>query len=306
MRHHLFRLIIFPFCFLLLHCDTSPQTQPSVQEDYKTGNINVCIDESYQPIFEDILKVYRSSYPNVTLHAFFKSEADCIKNLTNDSFRVVILARNIKAAEEEIIQNKIGYKPAYGTVAYDAIAVITNKKNKDSLFTIEELRDVLLGKNKSYAPIVDGLSQSSVLRYVSERILKKTPYTNNLKGSVNSKSLIENVATHQNLIGFIGVSWVGDKEDSMQISFSNQIKIIGLPCQNCEQANIFVKPYQANLALNKYPFLREITYVLKENYTGPGRGFVNFLSNERGQLIFKRAYLVPAKINFNVRTVKLN
>ncbi len=145
-----------------------------------------------------------------------------------------------------------------------------------------------------------------MLRYVSEKILKNTPYTNSLKGSVNSKSLIENVATHQNLIGFIGVSWVGDKEDSMQISFSNQIKIIGLPCQNCEQANIFVKPYQANLALNKYPFLREITYVLKENYTGPGRGFVNFLSNERGQLIFKRAYLVPAKINFNVRTVKLN
>jgi len=35
--------------------------------------------------------------------------------------------------------------------------------------------------------------------------------------------------------------------------------------------------------------------VLKENYTGLGTGFTNFLSLERGQLVFRRSYLVPAK-----------
>jgi phosphate transport system substrate-binding protein len=47
-------------------------------------------------------------------------------------------------------------------------------------------------------------------------------------------------------------------------------------------------------------------YVLKENYNGLGSGFVNFMKYERGQLIFRRAYLWPGIMDFNIRTVKLN
>jgi len=52
--------------------------------------------------------------------------------------------------------------------------------------------------------------------------------------------------------------------------------------------------------------VRGIYYILKENYFGLGSGFANFLESERGQLIFKRAYLGPAKINFLVRTATTN
>jgi phosphate transport system substrate-binding protein len=46
-------------------------------------------------------------------------------------------------------------------------------------------------------------------------------------------------------------------------------------------------------------------YILKENSAGLGTGFMNFLSLERGQLIFKRSLLVPAKMNFKVRSGKI-
>jgi phosphate transport system substrate-binding protein len=46
-------------------------------------------------------------------------------------------------------------------------------------------------------------------------------------------------------------------------------------------------------------------YVLKENWAGLGTGFMNFMSLERGQLIFRRAFLAPAKMNFNIRTGKI-
>jgi phosphate transport system substrate-binding protein len=44
---------------------------------------------------------------------------------------------------------------------------------------------------------------------------------------------------------------------------------------------------------------------LKENYEGLGKGFVNFLIYERGQLIFKRAFLLPARMDFGVRTMQV-
>ena len=42
-------------------------------------------------------------------------------------------------------------------------------------------------------------------------------------------------------------------------------------------------------------------FILKENAAGLGTGFLNFLSLERGQLIFKRSFLVPAKMGFKKR-----
>ena len=47
--------------------------------------------------------------------------------------------------------------------------------------------------------------------------------------------------------------------------------------------------------------VRPLFFILKENTLGLGTGFVNFLSLERGQLIFRRSYLVPAKMDFTVR-----
>jgi phosphate transport system substrate-binding protein len=51
---------------------------------------------------------------------------------------------------------------------------------------------------------------------------------------------------------------------------------------------------------------RPLYYILKENAAGLGTGFMNFMSLERGQLIFRRANLAPAKMNLNKRSGKIN
>jgi phosphate transport system substrate-binding protein len=58
--------------------------------------------------------------------------------------------------------------------------------------------------------------------------------------------------------------------------------------------------------LKRYPMVRGLYYILKENYGGLGSGFANFMEYERGQLIFRRAYLGPNKINFNIRKATLD
>ena len=68
----------------------------------------------------------------------------------------------------------------------------------------------------------------------------------------------------------------------------------------------YVMPYQANIALKRYPLVRSLYYILKENFSGVGSNFMNFLSFERGQLIFTKAYLWPAGMNFQIRDVQLN
>jgi phosphate transport system substrate-binding protein len=67
----------------------------------------------------------------------------------------------------------------------------------------------------------------------------------------------------------------------------------------------FVLPYQINISGKSYPMVRDLVYTLKENHKGLGTAFADFMGGEIGQLIFKRAYLVPAQRDFRVRKVRL-
>jgi phosphate transport system substrate-binding protein len=83
-----------------------------------------------------------------------------------------------------------------------------------------------------------------------------------------------------------------------------KVKIAYLQCDFCTDSP-YVKPVQQSILTQRYPLVRGVYYILKENYTGLGSGFVSFLKYERGQLIFKRAYLGPI-MDFRLRNIKIN
>ena len=74
---------------------------------------------------------------------------------------------------------------------------------------------------------------------------------------------------------------------------------------NYEQG-VYILPLQINIYMRRYPMIRDLVYILKENYWGLGKGFADFMSGEIGQLIFKRAYLVPAQKNFIIRRIRVS
>ena len=57
--------------------------------------------------------------------------------------------------------------------------------------------------------------------------------------------------------------------------------------------------------MRSYPMVRDLVYTLKERNEGLGNWFGFFLKSDVGQLIFRRAYLVPAKRNFILRPARL-
>jgi phosphate transport system substrate-binding protein len=75
--------------------------------------------------------------------------------------------------------------------------------------------------------------------------------------------------------------------------------------ESTDMRGIYIKPSQANIYLKRYPMVRDLVYILKENYKGLGHGFADFMSGEIGQLIFRGAYLMPAQKNFGIRPVRL-
>ncbi len=264
------------------------------------GKIFISVDESFKPVITEQVKVYESSHPETHIEASYKSEADCFRDLQKDSTRMIIVSRGLNEEENEYYKQKLSFKAQWDILAYDAIVVIVNIHSKDSVFTIDKLRDYLSGKDTSKLIAVDGRNATSTVRMLKDSLLKGGPFGKNVMAAPDSKDLMGFVASNVNAIGFIGFSWVGDEDDPVQKRYKDSIRFGLIECKICGEGT-YAKPSQATISAGEYALVRPLFFILKENTLGLGSGFVNFLSLERGQLIFRRSYLVPAKMDFTVR-----
>jgi phosphate transport system substrate-binding protein len=291
--------------FLLISCGNN-QAVKTPGDTIKTGVIHISVDESFKPIIDSQISVFESSFPDAKIIAHYKPEAECIKDLMIDSIRMVIITRGLVSKEESILRDTLSFTPIQGKMAFDAIAVLVNKQAKDSIFDMADIRSLVKGTSGyKYKVVMDGLSATSTVRYAMDTLLQGQPFGKNVVAATSSDGVIDYVTNNKDAIGFVGVSWIGNKEDGNQLSFSENVKIASLECIICNP-KAYVKPFQANIAMRRYPLVRGLHYILKENYQGLGSGFVNFLIYERGQLIFRRAFLWPAKMSFEVRNAGLN
>jgi len=274
------------------------------QETTTTGTIHISVDETFKPVIDSQIKVFESLHPDAHIVVQYKPEADCLRDLNVDSVRMVIVTRGLSETEETTLTNKLQFKPAFGPIAYDAIAVIVNNQVKDTLFAMEDIRSMLKGTSGyKYKVLLDGKTATSTVRYVVDSLLRGQPLSANVVAAPNSEGVIEYVSNNKDAIGLLGVSWIGNKDDTTQRSFLKKVKIAQIECKSCGQ---YVTPVQYNIAYNRYPMIRPLYYILKENYDGLGNGFANFLIYEKGQKIFNRAYLLPARMRLDSRNVQIS
>jgi phosphate transport system substrate-binding protein len=277
-------------------------TEPD--DRFDRGTIYISCDESFKPVIDAEVAVYESSFPNTNIIVHYKPEAECLRDYNVDSIRMIIATRGFSEQERNYMINKVGVAPVQATVAKDAIAVIVNPSNPDSFFTMDAIRALISGKlKKDVIPVFDGVNATSTVRFMIDSVLHGGKLGSNVVAAQSSEGVIDYVAKTKNAVGFIGVSWIGNKEDTMQQSFLKQVKLARV--ESTDSANAFVLPVQYLIYTDSYPMVRDLVYVLKEKHLGLGQAFAQFLKGERGQLIFRRAYLQPAIWTFYVRRAEL-
>ena len=217
---------------------------------------------------------------------------------------MVITGRGLTDKEDRSMRDSLTYAPGWNLLAFDAIALIVHPSSHDTSFSKEELKQILTGKKKGFQVVFDGLKATSTIRYIRDSLLQGEPFDSSVMAAKDSREVIRYVAEHPGSLGLVGVSWLGNPDDSSREKILRRVKPAAVRCETCEGKPYFL-PSIENISSGCYPLTRGVYYIIRENYKGLGSGFVGFLKFEQGQLIFRRAYLRPV-MDFDTRNVDLH
>lgn len=292
-----FLLIFSLVLWNLTSCDSKINKDGHPQQ----GTLYVSADESFKPIIEQQIMVFEASFPKAHIKVDYKSEADCFRDFQSDSTQMILVARAPKEEENDYFKKSLGHPLLYSVLAFDADALIVNSATDDSTYSIEQLRklltDTVPGKT---LVLLDGENATSTARFLMDSITAEKPFGINVKGTSGNEDVLQQVADNKNAIGFVGSSWV--LGSNIAEKYKGRVKLAYVECKRCEDGT-FAKPSQATIYSVQYPLVRPLYGILKSAGIGLGTSFYNFMSFERGQLIFRTGDLVPAKMNFVVRKV---
>lgn len=305
-------VLIISALILLNACGTNPDKPYS--DTPTSGKVNVAVDETLVPLAGAQLDTFHGLYRYAKITSYIKPENEIFNYLLNDSVKVIMSTRKLNKSEEDFFKAK-HLIPVTTKVAIDALAIIVNKNNKDSLLTLHQLKSILTGEisdwkqlnpsvNSKKISFVFDNNGSSTVRYLQDSLMNDKPFPENCFAAKSNKEVIDYIEQHEEAIGVIGVSWISDEDDSAVRGFLDRIKVVGLAEHDDAEVSDYYKPYQGYIADKSYPLRRDIYLISREGRAGLGTGFVSFVAGDQGQRIVRLNGLLPATMP--VRLIKTN
>jgi phosphate transport system substrate-binding protein len=283
------------FALILLLIFLSACTNAGSEKNNDTvgiGEVSISADESLQPVVSALEAAFEMNNSAAKLNLIYRPEQESINLMLQDSARVAVVTRELNSEEKKIFEHeKLTYRSL--KVGVDAVALITNASNNDTLITFNKLRNLFLGIDKSKNVVVDN-SNSSNLSCVMEKLGLTDLTKLKIAAVKGNKDVIDYIKTHNNTIGIIGVNWISDGEDPASMGFLKSIKVMSVSDKDSPKADEYYLPFEYNLYLKNYPLSRNIYMITKEARQGLGTGFINFTAHEKGQLVIQKTGILPA------------
>lgn len=283
----------------------------------KEDDVNVAIDETFKPIMDEMVKTFALQKPEANMKPQYLSEDSCIRLLVRDSLRCCIVTRKLTDKELSYIQGKsLGAKQAL--IATDAIALIVNKANSDSLITLDEVKQIVQGKITHWEQLkhhnrsgkigmVFDNAGSSTVRFMRDSLCDGKALAGAVYGSEKgtNESVIEMVKQNPNIIGVVGTNWLKGKSDAPLATFDS-LDVNVMRVAKTEDGN-FVRPFQYFIATGDYPLLRSVYIITTDPRTQSlQKLFYFFVKGQKGQtIICNNSQLLPIT-PVQVKSVSVN
>lgn len=310
-----FKLLIVSFILLtsaglLITCNQ--MGKQSTEETPTRGKIRIFADESYKPIIDSEVYTFTNLYRYASITPQYKPEVDIINDFMNDSIKVIVTNKKLTDDQIQYLRDTLVVARTT-TIAYDALAFIVNKANKDTLLTYNTIKDIFFGRidtwkeinNKSNLDkinVVFDNTKSGNIRYFKEKFEITEKLQSNFYAVNSNEEVIDFISKNPSALGIISVNWISNKHNPEARDFISRIKVVAVS-SSFDNTSYYL-PVQGSIYNKTYPFTREVYLISRETFAGLGSGFISWVASEPGQRIILKSGLVPATMPIRLIQVK--
>lgn len=308
------KLFLFPFFLMGIMLFISCDSKKGSKSTPTSGSASIYVDQTFESIIDEEVQVFESIYPQAHITPHFVSETQALNALLNDSTRFIVCSRPLTARENRFLERKKLF-PRTSIIATDGIALVINRQNRDSLITVDQLRQLLTGTIKDWNQIAKGSTLgkvkvlfdnqgSSTVRYLLDSLCKGKDISPNISALHKNQDVIRYVAGTPNALGVIGISWISNPRKSQSRDLRSRIRVMAVSDAKTPTSSSYYQPDQSYLLSRQYPLYRSVYTIITDPESGLPTGFASFLSSDRGQRIILKSEIAPAAMP--VRAIHVN
>jgi len=261
-------------------------------DTYTTGDLKVVSDESFAPIIDQEVYIFKNDNPKANPILSYNSENNIVDMLLKDSVEMAFLSRDLTNDERAVLTQHNQYAEV-SKFAVDAVAVIVNQAATDTAITVDQLKRLLQGEAGMDRNIVFDNPNSCLVRYLKDLTGQKDFNLKNVYALKSNKDVIKYVAANPKAIGIVGFSWIDDP-DADYADDTKKVKVLAVGDSANKQGVIqYFRPSQTTLFLKQYPLKRSLYVVNCTGRKGLGAGLELFIKGDKGQRIILRSGLLP-------------
>lgn len=234
-----------------------------------------------------------SQHPDVNLGITGGGSGTGLAALLNHSCEIAMSSRSIeekelKKAEESNIH------PREFIVGLDGLMVIVHPSNPVDGLTLDQLRDIFIGKvnnwqqvggNNSVIVLLSRESNSGTHLFFKEHILKrgdkksKEEFSPHALLMPSSQAIVNEVVQNPHTIGYVGMGYLSPRLKALSVA-----KTAG---------GTFIAPSIENVVSGAYPISRPLYLYINGEPAGSIKAFIDFALSLRGQTIVRETDFVP-------------
>jgi len=306
--------------------------------EYAKGSTTIFCDDGFRNILNEEIEVFEFSYPGSSIIPFYVSEQDAIDTIMADSTQAIIVTQELSKEQKEYIRNKFKRVVKTHCIAVDAVALITNKDNRVTSLSMDEIKNILNGKITKWSQLAGNDTTaiklifdnagSSTVSYMRDKFLPKGAKISdnpNAYAQKDNAQVFDVVKNDRDALGIISVSWLGDdlslakkvpveirnkdyanQNDTIATNLTTEVNVVKV--SNPTEENDFdptgYKPYQVYINSGEYPLFRKVYMISTASNSTVLHSFYTFVTGFVGQKIISKTGILPYHMNPRVVELK--
>lgn len=282
------RFISIIILLLTSSCNTQNKTEQQHINERHKGNFVITADINLRYILEQLASIYHIYYPDANISFKYTTEDDAVSNFKLKKNDIIAVEKLLSPDEIANAQFHHQAKVLENIFAYDAIAIISNKQNSDSIFILDKLENYLNDKSKK---IVFDNKQSGIAKQLMQYSNTSAEAFKNAY-AVNSVNEVLQFIEHNNdAIGFIPYNSFSNRNEKTAQQIRTQFNILPISYHDT-----MYTLSQESIATQNYPLIRPIVLYIGNCPELVAQGFANFIFGKQISKALLLSGLVPKNI----------